>query len=109
MSSLDGAIDEPAHSLDTFSQTGHVKDENFKTEDVKEDIELNNDADMNEQPASEDDEPNQDDGMDLFGEDEIAEEVKHEDSYVVSRSSASRILMRNPNTTVQLALCHLST
>ena len=47
-------------------------------EDHTQDVGDPEEADTEDKPASED-EP-QDDGMDLFGEDEVADEVKHEET-----------------------------
>ena len=87
MSSLDGAIDgplQPSHPIP-------------KVEDVKDDADLQNDLDIDAKPPSEDgDEAPQDDDMDLFGEDEVADEVKHEDTLVPFTSLVSRNANEEP-------------
>ncbi|KAJ3526212.1 hypothetical protein NM688_g8285 [Phlebia brevispora] len=71
MSSLDGALED---TLNPPESTTNL-------EDNKDDIDIHEDVTMEEKPASDDgDEQAEDDGMDLFGEEEVAEEVKHEDT-----------------------------
>lgn len=76
MSSLEGALD------DTLSPS-HITP---KVEDTKDDIDTKEDVSMDEKPASDDgEEPaEEDDGMDLFGEEEVAEEVRHDDTSAAS-------------------------
>ena len=75
MSSLDGALDDTLNA-------SHLTP---KTEDVKDDLDVKEDIIMEEKPASDDGEdPADDDGMDLFGEEEVAEEIKHDDTLAAS-------------------------
>lgn len=87
MSSLDGAVGEITNEAEIAS----------KLEDVKEDTGALNDIELHEKPASEDgEEQPQDDEMDLFGEEEVAEEVKHEDTLAAYRLLAQYRADRDP-------------
>ena len=76
MSSLDGALDDTLNA-------SHLTP---KTEDVKDDVDDKADIIMEEKPASDDgeDPAADDDGVDLFGEEEVAEEIRHDDTLAAS-------------------------
>ena len=79
MSSVDDSAEDLFQENDPVESAEDLNPDDIKAEDAREDLDLPDDADVNERQASGDeDQPVHDDGMDLFGEDEVAEEVKHD-------------------------------